>query len=290
MNGPTGRTDPAAIAERVGDPDSTAAAAARRRLDAAETLQRTGRIGDLALWWAGVRGDDRAGPPRAVVEVCPGREPGPTDSITAAIGWGLDRVDQAVDGGADLVLLAVDDDPGARLLAAALLRLDPVQAAGWPAARGLDDETWMQEVVALRDGLRRLSGCGDDPLPLLTGAGSAALAAGFGVVLGAAARRTGVLLDGAGASVAALLARTAAPPAGQWWRLAHAGAGEPFAEVARSLHLTALLDLGLKVQDGTGARLALPMVEAAAHLLESTRDLPDDPDDPDDPDEDPGRR
>ncbi len=279
MSGPVA-VDLTALAERVGDPDLAAAAAARMRLQADGLLTQTGRLGELAVWWAGVRGADRAGPPRRVLSLSPAQPStdGCDQDVAAAIAWGVDQVDRAVDGGADLVLLAVDDDAAARLGAAAMLELDPVEAAGWPTERGIDDETWMHEVVSLRDGLRRLAAGPAQTAPVLTGVGSAALAAGCAVALAAAARRTAVLLDGAGASVGALLARRAAYPANQWWRLAHAGPGEVYRQVADSMNLTALVDLDLRVQDGTGARLGRAVVEEAARLLDTApgdRDVDD---------------
>jgi nicotinate-nucleotide--dimethylbenzimidazole phosphoribosyltransferase len=89
-----------------------------------------------------------------------------------------------------------------------------------------------------------------------------------GFVLGAAAARTPVLLDGVIAGSAALVAAVLCPPA-----LEHALAGHTSAEPGHSLALRALglrplLGLDLRLGEGTGALLAMPLVASAARALQ----------------------
>src|SRR5207248_2467109 len=136
------------------------------------------------------------------------------DGPGAALAWGLATADALADEGVDLVLVAVDDTAGRRVLAAELLGEDAVDALGWPVPVGdppaIDDAQWMDDVVALRDGLRSVRGLAGDPRALLDALGSARLAAASGLLLGAVARRTPAVLDGPGAAAAGLLVRSLA--------------------------------------------------------------------------------
>ncbi|MBI2115527.1 MAG: nicotinate-nucleotide--dimethylbenzimidazole phosphoribosyltransferase [candidate division NC10 bacterium] len=89
-----------------------------------------------------------------------------------------------------------------------------------------------------------------------------------GVILGAAAHRIPVVLDGFIAGAAALLAVRLAPEAGAFLIAGHRSA-EPGHRIAlKALELEPLLDLDLRLGEGTGAVLAMPLVEAAARILD----------------------
>jgi nicotinate-nucleotide--dimethylbenzimidazole phosphoribosyltransferase len=106
-----------------------------------------------------------------------------------------------------------------------------------------------------------------DPVGLLATIGGADLAATTGFLVAAAARRTPVVLDGVVSATAALVAASAAPAATAWWIAGHQST-EPAQRVALDrLGLAPLLDLGLRLGEGTGAVLALPLLEAAAATL-----------------------
>jgi nicotinate-nucleotide--dimethylbenzimidazole phosphoribosyltransferase len=97
-----------------------------------------------------------------------------------------------------------------------------------------------------------------------TGLEHAALA---GFILGAAARRVPVILDGVIAASAALVAAALAPDAVAAMVAGHRPA-EPGATVALArLGLTPLLDLGMRLGEGSGALLALPVVAGAVRVL-----------------------
>ena len=245
-----------------------------------------GRVRDLALWWAGVRGDDRAGPPAGVVHVGatgplePARASGPVrrlpldppDDVPGALEWGVALADRIADGGGDLLLLTAPDGLHSRAVTAELMGLDAVEAAGWPTARGLTDEEWMDEVAAVRDLLHRTRGLRGKPTALLEALGSGRTAGATALVLQATARRTPVLLDGPGACAAALIARRTARSANTWWQVAQRGGDPLHGRMLTSLDLHPLTDLGVEIEDGTAAVLALAVLDVAAHLL--TAELP----------------
>jgi nicotinate-nucleotide--dimethylbenzimidazole phosphoribosyltransferase len=88
-----------------------------------------------------------------------------------------------------------------------------------------------------------------------------------GLLVQAAVRRTPVLLDGLAPCSCALLAAQLAPDAVRWW-LAATRSPEPAQRLAlQGLQLTPLLDLQLRLGEGSGALLALPLLGAAAATL-----------------------
>ena len=106
-----------------------------------------------------------------------------------------------------------------------------------------------------------------EPIAVLAAVGGLEHAALAGLMLGAAARRVPVIVDGVIAASAALVAAALAPDAVAAMIAGHRST-EPGASVALAhLGLTPLLDLGMRLGEGTGAVLALGVVASAARLL-----------------------
>lgn len=277
-----------AIGDLVTGTDLHAETWGRARLVDAGLLDGRGRVGDLAVWWAGTRGDAAAGPARDVVLLVPPgaqtsaapvtglpREPvpvrtvplDPPDDPVAAAAWGVRTADALADAGTELLLVSAPDLVASRVLAAQLLGLDAVEANGWPQDIGIDDATWMDQVTRIRDGLRAVRGLRARPIDLLTALGSPILSATTGLLLQSAARRTPALLDGDGAAAAALVAQRLSAYARDWWQVGHLGRHPAQRRCLESLRLTALTQLGVTVEDGTGSLLGLAVLDLAAGLL-----------------------
>jgi len=106
-----------------------------------------------------------------------------------------------------------------------------------------------------------------DPVAALAAVGGFEHAGMVGYLLGAAALRTPVVLDGVIACSAALVARAIAPHAADYWVAGHRSA-EPGATAALAhLGLVPLVDFGMRLGEGSGAALAVPLVQAAARVL-----------------------
>jgi nicotinate-nucleotide--dimethylbenzimidazole phosphoribosyltransferase len=132
---------------------------------------------------------------------------------------------------------------------------------------GVDDTTLARKVAVVRRALRRHVPDPADPLGTLAAVGGLEHAALTGYLLGAAAARVPVLLDGVIAGAAALVARALAPDCTSAMIAGHRSA-EPGASVAlAALGLTPLVDLDLRLGEGSGAVLALPLVQSAARVL-----------------------
>jgi nicotinate-nucleotide--dimethylbenzimidazole phosphoribosyltransferase len=85
----------------------------------------------------------------------------------------------------------------------------------------------------------------------------------------AAIRRTPLLLDGLTVTAAALVAERLAPGARQWWQAGHRSTEPGHALALAELGLDPILDLRMRLGEGTGATLALPVLRAAVAALSS---------------------
>ncbi|MBT2504712.1 nicotinate-nucleotide--dimethylbenzimidazole phosphoribosyltransferase [Streptomyces sp. ISL-98] len=195
------------------------------------------------------------------------------DALTAeeaeqAVRLGMAIADEEADSGTDLVVLgdlSVGGTTAAATLIAALCGTDASVVTGRGGV-AIDDLAWMRKCAAIRDSLRRARPVLGDQLELLAAVGGADIAAMTGFLLQCAVRRTPVILDGVVSAACALVGQRAAFRAPDWW-LAGQVSGEPGqAKALDRMALNPLLDQGVTVGEGTGALLALPLVQAAAAL------------------------
>ncbi|WP_155765507.1 nicotinate-nucleotide--dimethylbenzimidazole phosphoribosyltransferase [Mycobacterium colombiense] len=192
------------------------------------------------------------------------------DETARALAAGAAIADEEVDAGADLLIagdMGIGNTTPATVLVAALTNAEPVVAVGF--GTGIDDAGWARKTAAVRDALFRARQVLPDPVALLRRAGGADLAAMAGFCAQAAVRRTPLLLDGMAVTAAALVAEHLAPGARLWWQAGHRST-EPAQELAlTALDLEPILDLRMRLGEGTGAALALPVLRAAVAALSS---------------------
>jgi nicotinate-nucleotide--dimethylbenzimidazole phosphoribosyltransferase len=194
-----------------------------------------------------------------------------TDGETVgAIAAGRAIADEEVDGGADLLIagdMGIGNTTAAAVLVAALTTAEPVAVVGF--GTGIDDAAWARKTAAVRDALFRARLVLPDPVGLLRCCGGADLAAMAGFCAQAAVRRTPLLLDGMAVTAAALVAERLAPGARHWWQAGHRST-EPGHQLAlTALELEPILDLRMRLGEGTGAAVALPVLRAAVGALSS---------------------
>ncbi len=136
---------------------------------------------------------------------------------------------------------------------------------------GVDDATWQRKVDVVERGLARhadaVAAAETDPVGVLAAFGGLEHAALAGFVLGGAAAGVPVVLDGVIAGAAVLAARAIAPDALAACIAGHRSAEPGHAVALDALGLRPLVDLDLRLGEGTGAVLALPLVQAAARAL-----------------------
>jgi len=150
-------------------------------------------------------------------------------------------------------------------LIAAFTGADPVEATG--RGTGVDDETWAHKVDVVRRALERHRPDPADPLGVLAAVGGLEHAALAGYLLGAAALRVPVILDGVIACAAALAAAAFCADAAGFMVAGHRSTEPGASRALAALGLRPVLDLGLRLGEGSGAVLALPVVQAAARVL-----------------------
>jgi nicotinate-nucleotide--dimethylbenzimidazole phosphoribosyltransferase len=187
--------------------------------------------------------------------------------VVAALDVGAGVAADLVGGGA-FALVTGDMGIGNTTPSAAVI----AALTGRPAAAvtgrgtGIDDATLTRKVAAVESGLRRLPD-GAGPLDVLAEVGGLEIAALAGFVVGGAAARVPVVVDGVIALAGAMAAAVLAPDALGYCVAGHRST-EPGASVALGhLGLEPVLDLGLRLGEGTGACLALPVLEVAARVL-----------------------
>jgi nicotinate-nucleotide--dimethylbenzimidazole phosphoribosyltransferase len=134
---------------------------------------------------------------------------------------------------------------------------------------GLDDAGLMRKQVLLEQALRRFrtAGGGDDPATVLAEFGGFEIATMVGAMLAAAEARLVLLIDGFIVGAAALVAARLVPGFLDYCVFCHRSAEPGHAAQLQAMNAEPLLDLGLRLGEGTGAALAWPLVRAAAAFL-----------------------
>jgi len=145
---------------------------------------------------------------------------------------------------------------------------------GRPAAEvtgrgtGVDDSGLARKVAVVERALALHRPDPADPLGVLAAVGGFEIGGLAGVMLGAAARRLPVVVDGFISGAAALLACGLAPALQPYLIPAHRSVERGHAAILTRLDLDPLLDLGLRLGEGTGAALAISLCQAACRLLD----------------------
>jgi nicotinate-nucleotide--dimethylbenzimidazole phosphoribosyltransferase len=138
---------------------------------------------------------------------------------------------------------------------------------------GHDDEGLARKLAALDRAASRSGAI--EPTAVLAEFGGLEIAMMAGAVIGAAAARIPVLVDGFIVSAAALAAIRLVPATKAYCVFCHRSAERGHQRMLESLEVEPLLDLGLRLGEGTGALLALPIVRAASRLLSDVASLDD---------------
>jgi nicotinate-nucleotide--dimethylbenzimidazole phosphoribosyltransferase len=193
------------------------------------------------------------------------------DQATAALVTGAEIARDLVAAGNRCLVtgdMGIANTTASAALICAFTGADPADATG--RGTGIDAATYARKIDVVCRGLDRHGpGFPDpaDPVGVLAAFGGFEHAALAGFILGAAALRVPVILDGVIAGAAALAAVALAPDATAACFAGHLSAEPGHAVTLSYLGLRPLVDLGLRLGEGTGAVLALPLVQSAARAL-----------------------
>ncbi len=190
------------------------------------------------------------------------------DQAVERIEKGIAVADElAHEGVAVLALgeMGIGNSTPAAAVSAALLQTEPRLVCG--RGTGIDDAGFARKVAAVERALAVNDVRQDDPLAVLAALGGFELAVLCGVALGAAANRQVVVLDGFIATAAALVASGLAPGSVEAMIAAHVSPEPGHRLALEALAIEPLLDLGLRLGEGSGAALALPLLDASLAIL-----------------------
>jgi nicotinate-nucleotide--dimethylbenzimidazole phosphoribosyltransferase len=169
--------------------------------------------------------------------------------------------------------MGIGNTTAASALCAALLPAAPEAVCG--RGTGIDDVGLERKVAVVARALEANVVDPSDPLGVLAALGGFELALLAGVALGCAAERVPVVLDGFVTGAAALAAARIAPAVVDAMIASHLSPEPGHRLVLDALGLEPLLDLGLRLGEGTGAALAIPLVRSALALLEGMASFAD---------------
>lgn len=190
------------------------------------------------------------------------------EQTTQAMDTGATVAREEIAAGAHVLLsgdMGIGNTTPAAAMVAAGLHVPAAEVTG--QGTGVDSDSLNRKIDLIDTALARAGARIDDPVQTLTAVGSADLAATTGYLLAAAQEGVPVVLDGLMSVACALTADRIEPGAVAWYAAGHRST-EPGQSLALSkMGLTPLLDLDLRLGEGTGAVAAVPLVRSAAALL-----------------------
>jgi nicotinate-nucleotide--dimethylbenzimidazole phosphoribosyltransferase len=184
-----------------------------------------------------------------------------------SVEWGIQLAHEAA--ATNLFLLGagemgIGNTTSASAIVCAMTDAAPPDIVG--RGSGIDDETLARKITVVENGLRINSPDPNDPLDVLARIGGLEIGAITGVIIGATALRLPMVLDGFISGAAALLACRFSPHIRDILFASHLSAEKGHRLVLDELHLDPLLDLGMRLGEGTGACLAMGLIEASVKL------------------------
>ncbi|MFF5285586.1 nicotinate-nucleotide--dimethylbenzimidazole phosphoribosyltransferase [Streptomyces sp. NPDC013171] len=190
------------------------------------------------------------------------------EEVLAAIEVGIETARDLVAAGNKALLtgeMGIANTTASAALISVYTGVDAAEVTG--RGTGINDETHARKVDVVRRALDLHKPDPADPIGVLSAVGGLEHAALVGLILGAASLRTPVILDGVSTGAAALVARAIAPESLAACIAGHRSAEPGHVAALNKLGLRPLVDLDLRLGEGTGALLALPLVQSAARAM-----------------------
>ena len=203
------------------------------------------------------------------------REPALTaDEVALALTRGADIARHAISRGQDMIVLGemgIGNTASSALIASRLAPAPLATCVG--RGTGHDDAGLAHKLAVLQRAAARSAA--SEPLEVLAEFGGLEIVMMAGAVLGTAAARRPVLVDGFICTAAALAAIRLVPAARDYCIFTHRSAEPGHTVMLNAVAAEPLLDLGLRLGEGTGALLTVPLVRAAACMLTDVASLDD---------------
>ncbi|MCX7009332.1 MAG: nicotinate-nucleotide--dimethylbenzimidazole phosphoribosyltransferase, partial [Kiritimatiellaeota bacterium] len=190
------------------------------------------------------------------------------DECQQAIEVGIERAQVAAREGVTLLgtgEMGIGNTTPAAALFAEFLGLPPAEVTG--PGTGLDPSAVAAKVAVIERALQTNRALCVGPLETLAALGGLEIAGLCGLCLGAAAVRIGVVVDGFISSAAALVAIRLAPAAKDYMFFAHMSAEPGHRKFFEREGLRPIVDLGMRLGEGTGAAIAMQIIEDAVAII-----------------------
>ena len=185
-----------------------------------------------------------------------------------AIGNGIELVRKAVADGANLIGtgdMGIGNTTSATALTAVFTGRTVADVTG--RGTGLDDEGLQKKIKVIEEVIRLHRPDPAKPLDVLQRVGGLEIAGMAGVIIGAASQSVPVILDGFISSSSALIAAGLAPESKSYMIASHRSVECGHRAILEYLGLEPILDLRMRLGEGTGAALAMNLVEASCKIL-----------------------
>lgn len=189
------------------------------------------------------------------------------EQLSIALDAGRSAVLRAKECGADLFIggdMGIGNTTPAAALGCALLNADPGQLAG--PGTGLNSEGVAHKAKVLREALSRYDSLINQPLEALRCLGGFEIAALVGAYISCAQLGIPALVDGYITTAAALVAVRQQPEIRDWLLFSHQSAEPGHQAMLIALDANPLLSLGMRLGEGSGAAVAVPLLSTACQL------------------------
>jgi nicotinate-nucleotide--dimethylbenzimidazole phosphoribosyltransferase len=189
------------------------------------------------------------------------------EEALAAITAGIEIVEEEIAGGLNLVAIGemgIGNTTAASAIVAALSGCPVAEVTG--RGTGIDQEKWQHKVAVIERALAVNQPDPNEPIDVLAKVGGYEIAGLVGVILGAAAQRLPVVIDGFISGAAALVATEFCPQVRDYLIAAHNSVEVGHRLVLERMELVALLNLDLRLGEGTGAMMALHLIDDATAI------------------------
>lgn len=186
----------------------------------------------------------------------------------AALAVGIELADQCKQDGLGLVgtgEMGIGNTTPSSAIIAAIGGFSPEQVTH--RGTGINDQALQVKVNAIKQGLLVNQPDPADPLDVLTKVGGLEIAAIAGLVLGCAANRIPVVIDGFISTAGALIASELHPNVREYLFAAHESVEVGHRFMLERIGVRPMLNLDLRLGEGTGAALAMPLIEAGVKIL-----------------------
>lgn len=185
-----------------------------------------------------------------------------------SIQSGIEITEAEIARGVDIFAtgdMGIGNTTAAAAIACALMRQLPENIAG--RGTGVDDGGLKRKINVITRALNVNKPNGNDAIDVLAKVGGFEIGGLAGVMLAAAANRKPVVIDGFISTAAAMIAATLVPAARDYMLAAHVSQERGHKLMLEWLALNPLLDMNMRLGEGTGAALAFHLIEASTRIL-----------------------